>query len=95
MERAEGPGPMPSAALLDDVGVHTDSWSAPPPVPRDVRFVDVFGAAPFAGNALAVVHDADDLADEELAAVARWTNLSETAFLCAPLDPRADYRVRI
>ncbi|MGL5911694.1 MAG: PhzF family phenazine biosynthesis protein, partial [Phycicoccus sp.] len=75
--------------------MHTDSSSAPRPVPRDVRFVDVFGATPFAGNALAVVHDADDLADEELAAVARWTNLSETAFLCAPLDPRADYRVRI
>ncbi|KZV14790.1 phenazine biosynthesis-like domain-containing protein 2 [Dorcoceras hygrometricum] len=28
-------------------------------------------------------------------AIARWTNLSETAFLLAPSDPGADYRVRI
>ncbi|MGL5819176.1 MAG: PhzF family phenazine biosynthesis protein [Phycicoccus sp.] len=73
----------------------TDSSPTRPPMPRDVRFVDVFGAASFAGNALAVVHDADDLSDEEMAAIARWTNLSETAFLCMPLDPEADYRVRI
>ena len=26
---------------------------------------------------------------------ARWTNLSETTFLCTPTDPGADYRVRI
>jgi PhzF family phenazine biosynthesis protein len=30
-----------------------------------------------------------------MAAFARWTNLSETTFLCAPTDARADYRVRI
>jgi PhzF family phenazine biosynthesis protein len=27
--------------------------------------------------------------------IARWTNLSETTFIVAPTDPRADYRVRI
>ena len=47
------------------------------------------------GNALAVIHDADDLSERTMAAMARWTNLSETTFLCRPTDPRADYRVRI
>ena len=60
-----------------------------------VRFVDVFSESTCRGNALAVFHDADDLSDDEMAAVARWTNLSETTFLCAPTDPGADYRVRI
>lgn len=61
----------------------------------EVRFVDVFSDTPCRGNALAVLHDCDDLPDEEMAAIARWTNLSETTFLCSPTDPRADYRVRI
>jgi len=57
--------------------------------------VDVFSATPLLGNALAVIHDADDLSDAQMAAIARWTNLSETTFLCQPTDPAADYRVRI
>ena len=57
--------------------------------------VDVFSAVPLLGNALAVIHDADDLSGEQMAAVARWTNLSETTFLCRPTTPEADYRVRI
>jgi trans-2,3-dihydro-3-hydroxyanthranilate isomerase len=60
-----------------------------------VHFVDVFSETPCRGNALAVFHDADDLSDEQMAAMARWTNLSETTFLCAPTHPGADYRVRI
>lgn len=28
-------------------------------------------------------------------AIASWTNLSETTFVCAPTDERADYRLRI
>ncbi|GAA4396651.1 PhzF family phenazine biosynthesis protein [Fodinibacter luteus] len=60
-----------------------------------VRFVDVFSETACRGNALAVFHDADDLGDDEMAAIARWTNLSETTFLCAPTRPGADYRVRI
>lgn len=59
------------------------------------RQVDVFSAEPWLGNPLAVVHDADGLTDAQMADFARWTNLSETTFLCAPTDPRADYRVRI
>lgn len=60
-----------------------------------VRFVDVFSEVECRGNALAVFHDADDLSDERMATLARWTNLSETTFLCSPTDPGADYRVRI
>ena len=60
-----------------------------------VRFVDVFSDRAFRGNALAVLHDADGLDDDEMLAVARWTNLSETTFLVAPTDAAADYRVRI
>jgi PhzF family phenazine biosynthesis protein len=57
--------------------------------------VDVFTAEFLYGNPVAVVHDADGIADEDLAAFARWTNLSETTFLLAPTDPAADYRLRI
>ncbi len=57
--------------------------------------VDVFAGSPLGGNPLAVVHDADDLPEETMAAFARWTNLSETTFLLRPTTPAADYRVRI
>ena len=57
--------------------------------------VDVFSAVPLLGNALAVIHDADDLSDEQLAAVARWTNLSETTFLCPPTTPEEIGRAHV
>lgn len=57
--------------------------------------VDVFSDQPLLGNPLAVVLGADGLSDEQMAAFARWTNLSETTFVLKPTDPRADYRVRI
>ncbi|KZX22193.1 PhzF family phenazine biosynthesis protein [Rathayibacter tanaceti] len=57
--------------------------------------VDVFGAEPFRGNPVAVVVDADGVDDDAMAAFARWTNLSETTFLLRPIDPAADYRLRI
>ena len=56
--------------------------------------IDVFTSTLTEGNPLAVVHDADDLKDEQMAAFARWTNLSETTFLLQPTAD-ADYRVRI
>lgn len=69
------------------------------PHPHDFRQVDVFATGPLTGNPVAVVHDADDLTDEQMAAFARWTNLSETTFLLRPTDrsdgPAADYRLRI
>ena len=57
--------------------------------------VDVFTDTALLGNPLAVVHAADALDADRMQAFARWTNLSETAFLLAPRDPGADYRVRI
>ena len=57
--------------------------------------VNVFSTDPLLGNPLAVVLDADGLSDARMAAFARWTNLSETTFVLEPVDPRADYRVRI
>ncbi|WP_253873834.1 PhzF family phenazine biosynthesis protein [Promicromonospora umidemergens] len=63
------------------------------------RQVDVFSPVPTGGNPVAVVHDADGLTDDQMAAFARWTNLSETTFLLTPTDGGraggADYRVRI
>ena len=62
--------------------------------------LDVFSAVPLLGNPLAVVHDAFGLSDAQMAAFARWTQLSETTFLLPPDGPSADdlaadYRVRI
>lgn len=62
---------------------------------RQFSQVDVFADQLTLGNPVAVVHDADDLTDEQMSAFARWTNLSETTFLLAPTTPDADYRVRI
>src|ERR1700756_4333407 len=57
--------------------------------------VDVFTAVPFKGNPVAVVLDGDALSGEQMQSIAAWTNLSETTFVCAPTDERADYRLRI
>lgn len=57
--------------------------------------VNVFAADPLGGNPLAVVHSAQGLAEAQMAALARWTNLSETTFLLPPSDAGADYYVRI
>ena len=62
---------------------------------RDFTQLDVFTDTPLKGNALAVVHGAQGLSDEQMRAFAHWTNLSETTFLLPPTDPAADYRVRI
>ena len=62
---------------------------------RRFHQLDVFSALPLKGNPLAVVHAAQGLPDDTLAAFARWTNLSETTFLLPPQDAGADYRVRI
>ena len=57
--------------------------------------VDVFGSRAMTGNPVAVVHDAVGLDDDQMAAFASWTNLSETTFLLPPTDAAADYRLRI
>ncbi|MGT2462712.1 PhzF family phenazine biosynthesis protein [Sinomonas atrocyanea] len=62
---------------------------------RQFSQVDVFTSEFLRGNPVAVVHGADGIPDEEMAAFARWTNLSETTFLLAPTQRGADYRLRI
>ena len=57
--------------------------------------LDVFASGDFSGNPLAVVHDAADIATDQMHRITSWTNLSETTFLVPPSDPAADYRVRI
>lgn len=57
--------------------------------------LDVFSHLPTKGNPLAVVIDGDGLDEATMRAFARWTNLSETAFLLPPTVAEADYRVRI
>ena len=61
---------------------------------RSFRQVNVFSADPLGGNPLAVVHAADGLSEQRMAAFARWTHLSETTYLLDPTDDAADYRVR-
>lgn len=62
---------------------------------RPFAQVDVFTAVPYAGNPVAVVLDGEGLSEAEMAAFARWTNLSETTFVLPAQDPAADYRLRI
>lgn len=62
---------------------------------RHFQLVDVFHDGSLSGNPLAVVHDAEGVSTEEMQRIARWLNLSETAFLVAPTTEQADDRVRI
>ncbi|MCU0804851.1 MAG: PhzF family phenazine biosynthesis protein [Burkholderiales bacterium] len=61
---------------------------------RRFKQVDVFTSKPFLGNPVAVVLDAAGLADAQMQAIARWTNLSETTFVLPPAGD-GDYRLRI
>ncbi|WP_432483066.1 PhzF family phenazine biosynthesis protein [Kineococcus esterisolvens] len=65
------------------------------PRPRPFAQVDVFSAAPYRGNPVAVVLDAEGMDAEGMQRFAAWTNLSETTFVLPPTDPGADYRLRI
>ena len=61
--------------------------------------VDVFAEAPFAGNPLAVVLDAEALTTEQMQTLANEFQLSETTFPLRPTPDEAargvDYRLRI
>jgi trans-2,3-dihydro-3-hydroxyanthranilate isomerase len=65
------------------------------PLSRPYTVLDVFTATALQGNALAVVHDADGLGDEDMLRMARETRLSETSFVQSPGAEGADYRNRI
>ncbi|MFZ5817390.1 MAG: PhzF family phenazine biosynthesis protein [Bacillota bacterium] len=58
-------------------------------------WLDVFAAGPFSGNQLCVILDGSSLSSEEMQAIARETNLSETTFVLPPTTPGATYRCRI
>lgn len=62
---------------------------------RPFKQVDVFTSVPYLGNPVAVVLDGTGLSTEQMQAIARWTNLSETTFVLPPTLAGADYRVRI
>jgi PhzF family phenazine biosynthesis protein len=62
---------------------------------RSYKVVDVFTSRPLLGNPVAVVLDAEGLSTDEMQAIARWTNLSETTFVLPPTTDEADYQLRI
>lgn len=66
---------------------------------RPFKQIDVFSERPGDGNPLAVVLQASDLSERQMAQFAAWTHLSETCFLLPPTvagyAAGADYRVRI
>jgi len=55
----------------------------------DYALVDVFAERPLQGNQLAIFTDARGLSDEEMQALARETNLSETTFIL-PREPEIE-----
>jgi trans-2,3-dihydro-3-hydroxyanthranilate isomerase len=57
--------------------------------------LDVFTTTRFEGNPLAVITDGDELSNDEMLAIAREMNLSETVFVQKPTDDRALARLRI
>lgn len=61
----------------------------------DFHTLDVFTHTPFGGNPLAVVLDADELTPEQMQAVARELNLSETVFVLKPENPAHSAKIRI
>lgn len=60
-----------------------------------LTWLDVFTSVGLAGNGLCVIHDADDLDDATMLAIARETRLSETTFVQTATEDGADYRNRI
>jgi trans-2,3-dihydro-3-hydroxyanthranilate isomerase len=61
-------------------------------MPHDLHIVDVFARERYTGNQLAVVESEGTTGDEEMQAIAREMNYSETTFVESREDP---YRVRI
>ena len=57
--------------------------------------LDVFTTTRFQGNPLAVITDGDGLSNDQMLAIAREMNLSETVFVQKPTDDRALARLRI
>jgi len=60
-----------------------------------MKQVDVFTDRPLTGNPLAVILDGEGLNSEEMQAIAREMNLSETTFVLPSTKKEANYKVRI
>lgn len=60
-----------------------------------IYFLDVFAEKPLEGNQLAVVFDAGELSSEQMQAIAKETNFSETTFLTSREERNGGYDVRI
>ena len=68
------------------------------PSPFSIAQFDVFSSRPFEGNSLAVFPDARGLSDQQMQAIAREMNLSETTFILprdAAIERERGVRVRI
>ncbi|MGB7417490.1 MAG: PhzF family phenazine biosynthesis protein [Thermosynechococcaceae cyanobacterium] len=57
-------------------------------------WVDAFTQIPFAGNPAVVVPQADALNEQQMQAIAREVNCSETAFVLPAQNPEADFHLR-
>jgi trans-2,3-dihydro-3-hydroxyanthranilate isomerase len=64
-------------------------------VPYQFYTADVFTDTQFGGNQLAVLPDARGLTTEQMAAITREFNYSESTFVFPPEDPKHTRRVRI
>ena len=62
---------------------------------KECLFVDVFTDAPYAGNQLAVFSDTKGITDEMMQKLANEINYSETTFISASSDGKADFDMRI
>src|SRR5437870_12529701 len=62
---------------------------------RRYHTLDVFTTTRFAGNPLAVFTDGDELSGDQMLAIAREMNLSETVFVQKPTDEEALAGLRI
>jgi trans-2,3-dihydro-3-hydroxyanthranilate isomerase len=89
---ADAPGEY---APPDQISTYGCPTRLEPVTTLEYEVVDVFTDRPFTGNPLAVVFGADGLSGEQMQAIAREFNLSETTFVLPPTVPEATYRVRI
>ena len=67
-------------------------WST---FPNEFHIVDVFAEEAFSGNPLAVVVQRGELSSDEMLAIAREMNYSETTFIRAVPEDNGEYPVRI
>lgn len=62
---------------------------------KEVLFkkIDVFTQTRYKGNPVAVICEGDNFSTNEMQMIANWMNLSETTFICKPINPSADYKL--